>query len=361
MRRRGCPTLLTLSVAGRVGADPGRPVGREIAAAFNAHQRRTRRRTLLGPDAVEVTVEAFPGGAGCRRPSPWRLGADQAELRAEWFEGWIAAACDSGRSWRSGGPRKRRAAPGAGRGRASAGCPSTTATCSRGTAEPRPPWPRMSSEGNPEEGQGDNAGLVRSQAVERRDVDDVGLGQGARRDGSILHCCCGDSAPGAFLDGLYVIDGGTLLAACGIGLLTTVFSAWRWCLVARGLGIRLPLGTAPWRTTTGRCSSTRRCPAAWSGTSTARCGTAATSCDAAAGVRAVAWERSAGQFVQVVLTVAVLLVVPSPVRAAMPLVALALLAAAAGRRGRRRACGPTRRLAVVAGTGRRYLPRSWGC
>ncbi|GIG92047.1 lysylphosphatidylglycerol synthase transmembrane domain-containing protein [Plantactinospora endophytica] len=49
---------------------------------------------------------------------------------------------------------------------------------------------------------------------------------------------------GAFLDGLRVIDVGTLLAALGIGLLTTVFSAWRWCLVARGLGIRLPLGRA---------------------------------------------------------------------------------------------------------------------
>jgi hypothetical protein len=44
----------------------------------------------------------------------------------------------------------------------------------------------------------------------------------------------------------------------------------------------------------------------------------------------VAWERSAGQVVQVVLTVAVLLFVASPVRPAMPLVALALLATAAG-------------------------------
>jgi hypothetical protein len=52
--------------------------------------------------------------------------------------------------------------------------------------------------------------------------------------------------------------------------------------------------------------------------------------DVGRALRAVAWERSAGQLVQVVLTVAVLLVVPSPVRAAMPLVALALLAAAAG-------------------------------
>jgi hypothetical protein len=48
------------------------------------------------------------------------------------------------------------------------------------------------------------------------------------------------------------------------------------------------------------------------------------------GLRAVVWERSAGQVVQAVLTVAVLLVLPSPVRPAMPYVALALLAAAAG-------------------------------
>ncbi|MFS7880206.1 lysylphosphatidylglycerol synthase transmembrane domain-containing protein, partial [Streptomyces asiaticus] len=49
---------------------------------------------------------------------------------------------------------------------------------------------------------------------------------------------------GAFVDGLRTIDGPTLLAAVGLGLLTTVFSAWRWCLVARGLRIRLPLGPA---------------------------------------------------------------------------------------------------------------------
>jgi glycosyltransferase 2 family protein len=52
--------------------------------------------------------------------------------------------------------------------------------------------------------------------------------------------------------------------------------------------------------------------------------------DVGRGLRAVAWERSAGQLVQVVLTVAVLLVLPSPVRAIMPFVVLALVAAAAG-------------------------------
>jgi hypothetical protein len=45
------------------------------------------------------------------------------------------------------------------------------------------------------------------------------------------------------------------------------------------------------------------------------------------GLRAVVWERSAGQVVQVVLTVAVLLALPSPVQGAVPFVALGLLVA----------------------------------
>ena len=50
--------------------------------------------------------------------------------------------------------------------------------------------------------------------------------------------------------------------------------------------------------------------------------------DVGRGLRAVAWERTAGQVVQVVLTIAVLLVLPSPVRSFMPLVAVALVATA---------------------------------
>ena len=50
----------------------------------------------------------------------------------------------------------------------------------------------------------------------------------------------------------------------------------------------------------------------------------------AAALRAVAWERSAGQVVQVVLTVVVLLALPSPVRSSMPLVALAVVVAVCG-------------------------------
>ena len=48
------------------------------------------------------------------------------------------------------------------------------------------------------------------------------------------------------------------------------------------------------------------------------------------GVRAVIWERCAGQVVQAVLTVVVLLALPSPVHAFMPVVAIALVVALLG-------------------------------
>ena len=49
---------------------------------------------------------------------------------------------------------------------------------------------------------------------------------------------------GPFLDGLRTVDGGTLAAAAALGALTTVCCAWRWRIVARGLGVDLPLGAA---------------------------------------------------------------------------------------------------------------------
>ncbi|WP_344942307.1 SAM-dependent methyltransferase [Sphaerisporangium flaviroseum] len=92
-----CPALLTISVLGRVELDPADPLDSEIAAAFDAHQRRvTGGRRLLGPDAVEVAAAAFArrGAVVHTRPSPWRLGADQAALTAEWLRGWVGAACE---------------------------------------------------------------------------------------------------------------------------------------------------------------------------------------------------------------------------------------------------------------------------
>jgi len=49
---------------------------------------------------------------------------------------------------------------------------------------------------------------------------------------------------GGFVDGLRVISVGEVAAALVIGLATTVLCAWRWCLVARRLGLTLPLGRA---------------------------------------------------------------------------------------------------------------------
>ncbi|MFI9380406.1 YbhN family protein [Kutzneria sp. NPDC052558] len=49
---------------------------------------------------------------------------------------------------------------------------------------------------------------------------------------------------GAFVDGLSEINLWGVAAALGIGLLTTVFSAWRWCVVADQLGLKLSLRTA---------------------------------------------------------------------------------------------------------------------
>jgi hypothetical protein len=91
----GCPVLLTLSVAGRVELTPHDKLDPQVAAAFDAHQRRPARSgRLLGPDAPAVATGLLraAGAAVQVRPSPWRLGPDQAALAAEWCAGWVGAA-----------------------------------------------------------------------------------------------------------------------------------------------------------------------------------------------------------------------------------------------------------------------------
>jgi hypothetical protein len=93
----GVPALFSLSVVGRVELDPPDPLDEQLAAAFNAHQRRTvDGRVLLGPSAVPAIATAFTGlGAAVhRRPSPWRLGPARSDLAAEWLRGWVSAACE---------------------------------------------------------------------------------------------------------------------------------------------------------------------------------------------------------------------------------------------------------------------------
>ena len=92
-----CPILLTLTVVGRVALSPGEALDTRVAAAFNAHQRRTTPHgRLLGPDAVAHAVAQFQalGAEVLVAPSPWRLGAGEAGLVRAWLTGWVAAACE---------------------------------------------------------------------------------------------------------------------------------------------------------------------------------------------------------------------------------------------------------------------------
>lgn len=142
----------------------------------------------------------------------------------------------------------------------------------------------------------------------------------------------------AVLDGLAAIDTPAVLAALGVGLLTTLCAAARWCLVARRLGVPLPLPVA--------VADTYRALLVNSVLPAGVLGDVHRAVvhgrDDPRGVRAVVLERTAGQLVVVVAAVAILLTRPDllgllPVAWLGPVVLAALCAAGvvAGRRGRR--------------------------
>ncbi len=120
----------------------------------------------------------------------------------------------------------------------------------------------------------------------------------------------------AFVDGLRAIGTGSVLAALGIGLLTTVFSAWRWCLVARGLGLRLPLAVA-----VADCYRAlflnSVLPAGVLGDVHRAVIHGRKAGDLGRGVHAVVLERVAGQVVVMVVGVGVLLAQPTLLAAAV--------------------------------------------
>lgn len=117
---------------------------------------------------------------------------------------------------------------------------------------------------------------------------------------------------GVFLDGLRRIDATALIAALGIGLVTTVFSAWRWQLVARGLRIRLPLGPAVadyYRALFLNAAL----PGGVLGDVHRAVRHGQSAGDMGRGVRAVVLERAAGQVALAAVGAVVLLTMPSPV------------------------------------------------
>jgi uncharacterized membrane protein YbhN (UPF0104 family) len=134
---------------------------------------------------------------------------------------------------------------------------------------------------------------------------------------------------GPFLDGVRALDGGAPLAAAAIFLLTTVCCAWRWKIFARGLGVRLSLPAAV-AAYYRALFLNLTLPGGVAGDVHRGVSHGRDVHDVGRALRAVVWERTAGQVVQVVLTISVLLVLPSPVRSSMPLVAVALVATAVG-------------------------------
>lgn len=163
---------------------------------------------------------------------------------------------------------------------------------------------------------------------------------------------------GVLLDGLRRIDTPALLAALAVGAVTTVCSAWRWQLTARALGLRLPLGPAVadyYRALFLNAAL----PGGVLGDVHRAVRHGRSEGDLGRGVKAVVLERVAGQLALTVCGAAVLLTLPSPVRAdartaAVPVVlaAAAVLAVVLGaRRTPSRRAGAVRRFLADARLG----------
>jgi uncharacterized membrane protein YbhN (UPF0104 family) len=131
---------------------------------------------------------------------------------------------------------------------------------------------------------------------------------------------------GPFLDGVRSVDAGTLAWGGALTLLVTLCSAWRWRVVARALGIDLPFRTAVTSYYRSQFLNTAL-PGGVLGDVHRAVRHGRRVEDTGRAARAVAWERLAGQVVQVAVALAVLVVLPAPPGARVP--ALLVLAGAA--------------------------------
>ena len=122
-----------------------------------------------------------------------------------------------------------------------------------------------------------------------------------------------------FVTGLSSLDPWTLALGTALAVPSTVACAWRWHVVSRELGVRVDLGPAVascYRAQFLNCTL----PGGILGDVHRGVSHGLDAGDTARGMRAVAWERLAGQVVQAVIVVVVLLLIPSPVRSFMPAV-----------------------------------------
>lgn len=167
-----------------------------------------------------------------------------------------------------------------------------------------------------------------------------------------------------FRDGLRALTWPAVAAAAAITAMTTVCSAWRWRVVARALGVAIPVPAAVGAYYRSQLLNSVL-PGGILGDVHRGVVHGRQAGDLGRGLRAVAWERFSGQVVQAVLTGIVLLTLPSPVRPLLPEIAAGIVGAillvavavrGAARRGRRRLATVAR--TVVADLRQGLLARS---
>ncbi len=134
---------------------------------------------------------------------------------------------------------------------------------------------------------------------------------------------------GPFINGIHSVDGRALAAAAGLALMTTLCCAWRWTIVARGLGVKLSLPAAVAAYYRSQFLNLTL-PGGIVGDVHRGVSHGHEVSDVGHALRAVVLERFAGQVVQVLLTVVVLLALRSPVQPYMPPVAVGIIVVLVG-------------------------------
>lgn len=133
---------------------------------------------------------------------------------------------------------------------------------------------------------------------------------------------------GSVLDGLGALDGRVLVLGVGVAAVSTVACAWRWRLVARELGVALDVSTSVAACYRAQFLNTVL-PGGVLGDVHRGVVHARESGETGRSLRAVGWERFAGQVVQAVVAVCVLALAPSPARPLVPWLLLGLAVTAA--------------------------------
>jgi len=147
----------------------------------------------------------------------------------------------------------------------------------------------------------------------------------------VLAAVLWSTGTGPFVHGVRSLDGMTLALGAALALPTTVACAWRWQLVAKGLGVGVDLWPA-----VASCYRAQflnsTLPGGVLGDVHRGVHHGREAGDTSRGLRAVVWERLAGQVVQALIALVVLVTLPAPVLSSAPgrfgvLALLALLVA----------------------------------